>query len=78
MVIVVGESFASICNAQFISRAIFQDMNIPSTNLIEELENWANGGDLSEVPSNPLDMVKKYDAYWEEILNRKMAETLKF
>ena len=53
-------------------------MNIPSTNLIEELENWANGGDLSEVPSNLLDMVKKYDAYWEEILNRKMAETLKF
>ena len=29
-----------------------EDINIPSTNLLQELENWANREDMSEVPSN--------------------------
>ena len=27
-----------------------EDINIPSTNLLQELENWENGEDMSEVP----------------------------
>ena len=53
-------------------------MNIPSTNLSQELENWANGKDMSEVLSNLQDMVTKYDSYLEETLNGKMGKTAQF
>ena len=55
-----------------------EDMNISSTNLLQELENWAIVEDISEVPSNLQDMVTKYDSYLEETLNGKMAETAQF
>ena len=48
------------------------------TNLFQELENWANGGDMSEVPSNLRDMVTKYDSSLEETLNGKMSKTVQF
>ena len=53
-------------------------MDIPSTNLMEELENWANGKDMSKVSSNLLGMVTQNDAYWEETLNGKMGKTVTF
>ena len=53
-------------------------MNIPSTNLLQELENWAIVKDMFEVPSNLQDMVTKYDSYLEETLNGKMGETAQF
>ena len=43
-----------------------EDMNIPSTNLLQELENWAIAEDMSEVPSNLQDIVAKFDSYLEE------------
>ena len=49
-------------------------MDIPSTNLLQKLENGANGESISEVPSNRLDMVTKY----EETLNGKMGKTAQF
>ena len=48
------------------------------TNLFQELENWANGGDMSEVPGNLRDMVTKYDSSLEETLNGKMSKTVQF
>ena len=53
-------------------------MNISSTNFLQKLENWANGKDMSEVPSNLHDMVTKYDLYLEETLNRKIGKTAQF
>ena len=55
-----------------------EDMNIPSTNLLQELENWAIVEDISEVPSNLHYMVTNYDLYLEEILNGKMGKTAQF
>ena len=43
-----------------------EDMNIPSANLLQELENWTNRKDMFEVPSNLQDMVTKYDSYLEK------------
>ena len=45
---------------------------------MEELENWANGKDMSKVSSNLLGMVTQNDAYWEETLNGKMGKTVTF
>lgn len=53
-------------------------MNISSTNFLQKLENWANGKDMSEVPSNLHDMVTKYDLYLEETLNQKIGKTVQF
>ena len=53
-------------------------MKIPSTNLLQELENWAIVEDMSELPSNLQDMVTKYDSYLEETLNEKMGKTAQF
>ena len=53
-------------------------MNIPLTNLLQELENWAIVEDISEVPSNLHYMVTNYDLYLEEILNGKMGKTAQF
>ena len=53
-------------------------MNISSTNFLQKLENWTNGKDMSEVPSNLHDMVTKYDLYLEETLNRKIGKTAQF
>ena len=55
-----------------------EDMNISSTNLLPELENWEIVEDMSEVPSNLQDMVTKYNSYLEETLNRKMDKTAQF
>ena len=55
-----------------------KDMNIPSTNFLQELENWAIVEDIFEVPSNLQYMVKKYDLYLEETLNGKMGKTAQF
>ena len=55
-----------------------EDMNIPSTNLLQELENWAIVEDMSEVPSNLQDMVTKYDSYLEETLNGKLVKLHNF
>ena len=55
-----------------------KDMNIPSTNLLQELENWTIVENMSKVPSNLQDMVTKYDSYLEETLNGKMGETAQF
>ena len=53
-----------------------EDMNIPSTIVLQELENWAIVEDISKVPSNLQDMVTKYDSYLEETLNGKMGKTV--
>ena len=53
-------------------------MNIPSTNLLQELENWAIAEDMSEVPSNLQDIVAKFDSYLEETLNGKLGKTVQF
>ena len=53
-------------------------MNIPLTNLLQELENWAIVEDISEVPSNLHYIVTKYDLYLEETLNGKMGKTAQF
>ena len=53
-------------------------MNISSTNFLQKLENWANGKDMFEVPSNLHDMVTKYDLYLEETLNQKIGKTVQF
>ena len=55
-----------------------EDMNIPSTNLLQELENWAIAEDMSEVPSNLQDIVAKFDSYLEETLNGKLGKTVQF
>ena len=55
-----------------------EDMNIPSTNLLQELENWAIVEDISEVPSNLQYMVTKHDSYLEETLNGKMGKAAQF
>ena len=34
--------------------------------------------DMPEVPSNVEDMMRKYDSYLEETLNRKMDNTVEF
>ena len=52
-----------------------EDMNILSTNLLQELENGAIAEDISEVPSNLYYIVTKYDLYLEETLNGKMGKT---
>ena len=52
-----------------------EDMNIPSTNLLQELENWVIVEDISEVTSNLQDVVTQYDSYLEETLNGKMGKT---
>ena len=54
-----------------------KDMNIPSTNLLQELENWTIVENMSKVPSNLQDMVTKYDSYLEETLNGKMGKKLR-
>ena len=53
-------------------------MNIPSTNLQQELENSAIVKDIFEVHCNLQDMVRKYDSYLEETLNEKMGKTAQF
>ena len=53
-------------------------MNIPSTNLLQELENWAIAEDMSEVPSNLQDIVAKFESYLEETLNGKLGKTVQF
>ena len=53
-----------------------EDMNIPSTIVLQELENCAIVEDISKVPSNLQDMVTKYDSYLEETLNGKMGKTV--
>ena len=53
-----------------------EDMNIPSTIVLHELENWAIVEDISKVPSNLQDVVTKYDSYLEETLNGKMGKTV--
>ena len=53
-------------------------MNIPSTNLLQDLENWAIAEDMSEVPSNLQDIVAKFDSYLEETLNGKLGKTVQF
>ena len=53
-------------------------MNIPSTNLLQELENWVIAEDMSEVPSNLQDIVAKFDSYLEETLNGKLGKTVQF
>ena len=53
-------------------------MNIPSTNLLHELENWANREDMIGVLSNLKDMVTKNDLYLEETLNGKIGKIEKF
>ena len=53
-------------------------MNIPLTNLLQELEIWAIVEDKSEVLSNLHYMVTNYDLYLEEILNGKMGKTAQF
>ena len=53
-------------------------MNIPSTKLLQELENWGIVKDMSEVTSNFQDMVTKYDSYLEKTLNAKMDKTVQF
>ena len=55
-----------------------EDMNIPSTNFLQGLENWAVAEDISEVPSNLQYMVTKYNIYLEETLNGKMGKTEQF
>ena len=55
-----------------------EDMNILSTNLLQELENGAIAEDISEVPSNLYYIVTKYDLYLEETLNGKMGKTAQF
>ena len=55
-----------------------EDMNIPSTNFLQGLENLAVAEDISEVPSNLQYMVTKYDLYLEETLNGKMGKTAQF
>ena len=55
-----------------------EDMNIPSTNFLQGLENWAVAEDISEVPSNLQYMVTKYNLYLEETLNGKMGKTEEF
>ena len=55
-----------------------EDMNIPSTNFLQGLENWAVAEDISEVPSNLQYMVTKYNLYLEETLNGKMGKTEQF
>ena len=55
-----------------------ENINIPSTNLLQELENWAIVEDIFKVPSNLQDMVTKYDSHLEETLNGKMDETAQF
>ena len=57
---------------------LIEDMNIPSTNLLQELENWAIVEDLSEEPSNLQDMVTKYDSYLKETWNGKMGKIMQF
>ena len=55
-----------------------EDMNISSTNLLQELENWAIVEDMSEVPSNLQDIMAKFDSYLEKTLNGKMGKTVQF
>ena len=55
-----------------------EDMNIPSTNLLQEHKNWAIVEDMSEVHSNLQDMLTKYDSYLEETLNGKMGKLHNF
>ena len=55
-----------------------EDMNIPSTNLLQKLENSAIVKDIFEVHCNLQDMVTKYDSYLEETLNGKMGKTAQF
>ena len=55
-----------------------EDMNIPSTIVLQELENWAIVEDISKVPSNLQDVVTKYDLYLEKTLNGKMGKTAQF
>ena len=55
-----------------------EDMNISSTNLLQELENRVIVEDISEVTSNLEDVVTQYDSYLEETLNGKMGKTEQF
>ena len=55
-----------------------EDINNTSTNLLQELENWVNGEDMTEVSSNLQDTMTKYDSYLEETLNGKMGKTAQF
>ena len=57
---------------------LIEDMNTPSTNFMQGLENWAVAEDISEVPSNLQYMVTKYDLYLEETLNGKMGKIAQF
>ena len=45
-------------------------MNIPSTNLLQELENWAIVEDISEVLSNLQDTVTKFDSYLQHLMEK--------
>ena len=51
-----------------------EDMNISSTNLLQELENWEIVEDMSKLPSNLQNVVTKYDSYLEGTVNGKMDD----
>ena len=59
-------------------KRFIDDMNIPSTNLMQRRENWAIVEDMSEVPRNLQYIVTKYDSYLEETLNGKMVKLRNF
>ena len=59
-------------------KRFIDDMNIPSTNLLQRRENWAIVEDMSEVPRNLQYIVTKYDSYLEETLNGKMVKLRNF
>ena len=59
-------------------KIFIDDMNIPSTNLLQRRENWAIVEDMSEVPRNLQYIVTKYDSYLEETLNGKMVKLRNF
>ena len=59
-------------------KIFINDMNIPSTNLLQRRENWAIVEDMSEVPRNLQYIVTKYDSYLEETLNGKMVKLRNF
>ena len=46
-----------------------KDTNIQSTDLLQELENLANGEDIHKLPTNLQEVVTKYDLNLEETFN---------
>ena len=52
-----------------------KDTNIQSTDLLQELENLANGEDIHKLPTNLQEVVTKYDLNLEETFNWKIGKT---